>query len=132
MMVDKTGAQESIGKPALLLVDDERALLAAMEASLEREFEVETAASVEEADLRLGLRSYAMVICDHLMPGELGLDFLVRTKSRFPDMHRILLTGYMNPELISRSMKLAGLSACILKPVLPRELITEIKRVLAA
>lgn len=62
-------------------------------------------------------RRYDAVVCDHLMPGEAGLDFLTRMRRLFPHTRRILLTGYMNPELISRSVAVAGLSDCLLKPV---------------
>jgi hypothetical protein len=35
----------------------------------------------------------------------------------YPKARRILLTGYINPDLISRSVQLAGLSACLMKPI---------------
>lgn len=104
-------------RPLVLLVDDERELLQAIRLHLEDEFEIETAGSAEEAEIMMASRQYSAIVCDHLMPGEQGLEFLTRMRRLFPHTRRILITGYMNPELISRSVALAGLSDCLLKPV---------------
>lgn len=118
--------------PAVLLVDDEAALLQAMRLTLEREFEIELATSAAEAELMMATRDYRVVVCDHLMPGEEGLQFLIRASERFPHTHRILLTGYMNPELLTRSIALARLSACVLKPAPPAEVAKAIRDAIAA
>jgi len=113
----RAGAATKPGRPAVLLVDDERELLAALGEGLASEFALATAASAEEAGPMMASGSYDVLVCDHMLPGEAGLEFLVRMSERYPDTRRILLTGYMNPELISRSVALARLSACLLKPV---------------
>jgi DNA-binding NtrC family response regulator len=104
-------------KPVVLLVYDERQLLETLRLGLERDFELDLAATAEEAELMMATRAYDVLVCDHLMPGEAGLDFLVRTRDRHPRTKRILITGYMNPELIMRSVSVAGLSTCLIKPV---------------
>ena len=48
-----------------------------------------------------------------MLPGEQGLDFLMRAMEMVPSTRRILITGYTSPEFIARSMALAGLSACL-------------------
>ena len=58
-----------------------------------------------------------MVVSDHLMPGGNGMSFLVRTREEFPHMQRILVTGYMKPEMLLRSVNEAGLFRYLLKPV---------------
>lgn len=65
----------------------------------------------------MATRAYDVIVCDHLMPGEEGLNFLIRARRQFPKVQRILLTGYVNPELLSRSTDLAGLASCLMKPV---------------
>ncbi|MBW7896718.1 MAG: response regulator [Opitutaceae bacterium] len=117
-------------RPAVLLVDDERPLLDALRLGLEPDFEIETAGSAEEAEVMMASRPYDAVVCDHLMPGEAGLDFLTRMQRLFPRTRRILLTGYMNPELISRSVALAGLSDCLLKPVKAAQLAESVRTAL--
>ena len=114
----------------VLLVDDEPAFLDAMSQGMAGEFEVVTAASAAEAVSRMAMRKYAVVICDHILPGEAGLDFLIRMRERHPETRRILLTGYINPELLSRSLEVAGLSACMLKPVRAAELAKAVREAL--
>jgi two-component system response regulator HupR/HoxA len=114
----------------VLLVDDEPAFLDAMAQGMAGEFEVVTAASAAEAVSRMAMRKYAVVICDHILPGETGLDFLIRMRERHPETRRILLTGYINPELLSRSIAVAGLSACLLKPVRASELAKAVREAL--
>jgi DNA-binding NarL/FixJ family response regulator len=114
----------------VLLVDDEPAFLDAMAQGMAGEFEVVTAASAAEAVSHMAMRKYAVVICDHILPGEAGLDFLIRMRERHPETRRILLTGYINPELLSRSIAVAGLSACLLKPVHASELSKAVREAL--
>ena len=121
----KPGKPQSMpaGRGPVLLVDDEPALLDALKQGMAAEFDVETATSAAEAETLIGARRYAVLICDHMLPGEAGLDFLVRMRELHPEMRRILLTGYVNPELISRSVAVAELSACLIKPVHVAELV---------
>jgi len=123
-------AAKPAAKPVVLLVDDEPQLLETLRLGMQGEFELDLAASAEEAGLMMATRVYDAIICDHLMPGEVGLDFLVRARERYPATRRFLLTGYMNPELISRSISLAGLSACLLKPVRASQLMQAVRAAL--
>jgi two-component system response regulator HupR/HoxA len=120
----------SPARPAVLIVDDEAALRNVLAEILAADFEVEMTASAREAEQLMAQRHFDVVVCDHLMPGEVGLEFLVRTLERWPQVRRIMVTGYMNPELISRSIGLAGLSACLLKPVRAGELVKVIRTAL--
>ncbi len=119
-------------RPLLLLVEDEAALAASMAANLEADYEVDVAGSAEEARLLLGTRKYAAILSDHMLPGkEQGLDFLVVASQQQPEARRILITGYLNPELLARSVSLAQLSACLLKPVELARLKQELRQALA-
>lgn len=104
-------------RPVVLLLDDEVQLTVVMTRMLEAQFEIEVAASVEEARLLLGTRQFDALVCDHMMPGPVqGLDFLVEAMTLQPNAKRILMTGYMNPELLARGVTLAQLSGVLLKP----------------
>jgi DNA-binding NtrC family response regulator len=117
-------------RPTVLLVDDEPGLLDTMRPGLEAHFDLDCATSAEEAEMLLATRVYDVVVSDHLMPGEEGLKFLIRAAKRHPGMRRILLTGYMNPELISRSVAVAELAACLVKPVRASDLAQTIRTAL--
>ena len=110
-------AESGSPRPSILIVDDELALLEVMRERLQDDYRVEIASSTAEADVQLGLQRFDLVLVDHLMPDETGLDFLMRVRAHFPQTKRILVTGYLNPELISRAQTLAGLSAYLIKPV---------------
>jgi DNA-binding NtrC family response regulator len=110
-------------KDAVLLVDDEKALLDVFAAALGPYFEVTTASNAREADFVLQKKAFKVVVADHLMPGGNGMNFLVRAREEFPHTQRVLVTGYMKPEMLLRSVNEAALFRYLLKPVSMPELI---------
>jgi response regulator RpfG family c-di-GMP phosphodiesterase len=130
-MADTPGV-ESAALPTVLLVDDEPLFLALLGKELNKTYRLYTAASVSQADLRLAARSFDVVICDHMLPGEQGLDFLTRLSQMLPSTKRILITGYTNPEFIARSMQIAGLSACLVKPIKPSQITAAVQAALSS
>jgi two-component system response regulator HupR/HoxA len=118
--------------PVVLLVDDEPMLLDSIGQELKGTCKLYTATSAAEADLRLAARRYDVIVCDHMLPGEQGLDFLSRALELMPSTKRILVTGYTSPEFISRSIAIAGLSACLVKPVRTSEIAKAIRDALAS
>ncbi len=107
----------------VLLVDDEQPLLDVFEAALSPYFKVKTVNSAREAEFLLRQQSFKVVVADHLMPGGNGMSFLVRAREEYPHMQRILVTGYMKPEMLLRSVNEAALFRYLLKPVTLGELI---------
>ena len=114
-------------KDAVLVVDDEAALLEMYKAALSPYFEVTAAGSVKEAEFALHKRSFRVVVADHLMPGGNGLSFLVRVREEHPESVRILVTGYMKPEMLLRAVNEAAVFRYLVKPVELRELIAVVK-----
>lgn len=113
-------------RPLVLVVDDEVEIRSALQLGLQDEFQVDCASSAAEAESMLALAGYDAILCDHLMPGEDGLPFLIRMHGKYPHVHRIMMTSYINPEILSRSIPLAGLAACLTKPIS----LAELKRIL--
>jgi DNA-binding NtrC family response regulator len=116
-------AADSDAQQAVLLVDDEQSLLDVFTAALEPFFEVTTAKSAREADFLLQKKAFKVVVADHLMPGGNGMNFLVRAREEFPHMQRVLVTGYMKPEMLLRSVNEAALFRYLLKPVSLSEIV---------
>lgn len=126
MSVDPlVGSEEK--KDPILLVDDEKALLDVYTAALSPYLEVTTATSVREAEFILHKKSFKVVVADHLMPGGNGMSLLVRAREEYPAMQRILVTGYMKPEMLLRSVNEASLFRYLLKPVSINELIRVVR-----
>jgi DNA-binding NtrC family response regulator len=118
------------GLPTVMLVDDEAMILDTLGVELEESFKLYTASSADEADVLLAARHYDVIVSDHMLPGEQGLDFLMRAAELVPSTKRILMTGYTNPEFVSRSMAIAGLSACLVKPLKAAQVADAIKAAL--
>ena len=110
-------------KDAILIVDDETPILEAFVAALSPHFDVSSATSAREADFLLRKKVFKVVISDHLMPGGNGMSFLVRAREEYPEMQRILVTGYMKPEMLIRRVNEAALFRYLLKPVALTELV---------
>ena len=112
---------------AVLLIDDEKPLLSLFAEALSPFFEVTTATSTREAGYLMHKKSFKVIVCDHLMPGGNGLSFLVDAREEYPDMQRVLVTGYMKPEMLLRSVNEAALFRYLLKPVAIAELLTVVQ-----
>jgi DNA-binding NtrC family response regulator len=119
----KPASAEPPKKDPVLLVDDEKQLLDVFVAALSPLFDVTTAQNAREADFILQKKTFKVVVADHLMPGGNGMNFLVRAREEFPHMQRILVTGYMKPEMLLRSVNEAALFRYLLKPVSMGELL---------
>jgi DNA-binding NtrC family response regulator len=119
-------------KDAVLVVDDEQPILEAFVAALSPHFDVSSATSAREADFALRKKPYKVVVSDHLMPGGNGMSFLVRAREEYPQMKRILVTGYMKPEMLMRSVNEAALFRYLLKPVTLGELIKVVQEAAAS
>jgi two-component system response regulator HupR/HoxA len=114
-------------KGAVLLVDDETALCSLYAEALSPLFEVDIASSAREAGFLLHKKPYKVLVCDHLMPGGNGLSFLVHVREEYPNTQRILVTGYMKPEMLLRSVNEAALYRYLLKPVSLPELVKTVQ-----
>ncbi len=114
-------------KGSVLLIDDEKPLLQLFAEALAPYFDIDLATSVREAGFLLHKKTYKVIVCDHLMPGGNGLSFLVHTREEYPETQRILVTGYMKPEMLLRSVNEAALYRYLLKPVSLPELIKTVE-----
>jgi DNA-binding NtrC family response regulator len=122
----------SAPKDSILVVDDEAPILEAFVAALSLHFDVASATSAREADFILRKKPFKVVISDHLMPGGNGMSFLVRAREEYPEMQRILVTGYMKPEMLIRSVNEAALFRYLLKPVALTELVKVVQEAVRA
>ena len=105
-------------KPVIMLLEDEADLSKVICTTLEQEFEIVTVATAEAARETLATRRFDALVCDHNLPGKMqGLDFLIEALKVQPDARRILLTGFINPDMMANLETVAKLSACLAKPL---------------
>ncbi|MCY2925708.1 MAG: response regulator, partial [Planctomycetota bacterium] len=84
-----------VGKPAVLLVDDEPAILRLLRSMLERlgEYELFEAADGHEAKRVLSLHTIDVVVTDLVMPGLGGLELIQWSQEHCPRPQWIVLSG---------------------------------------
>ena len=116
---------------AVLVIDDEVPLLELFAEALAPHFEVVTAVNVRDAGIKLRQQTFKVILADHLMPGGNGLNFLVQAREEFPHTQRLLVTGYMKPEMLLRSVNEAALYRYLLKPVSLPELVKTVQEAAA-
>lgn len=103
--------------PVVLCVDDEPAILRALERSLRREpYCVETTTRPVEALERLGAGDVAVLLTDQRMPSMSGVDLLRAARERHPNTARVLLTGYADMRAIAEAVNECELQALYPKP----------------
>src|SRR3954449_9454413 len=117
-------------RPAIVAVDDEPAVLAAVARDLRRgfgeDYRVLRATSGAEAlDLLRQLRTrgdlVALLIADQRMPGMAGTEYLVEARKIVPDARRVLLTAYADTEAAIQAINEVDLDYYLLKPWDPPE-----------
>jgi two-component system response regulator PilR (NtrC family) len=102
---------------SLLVVDDEPDLRTLYELTLLREgYDVESAASVDDAWQRLSSRTYSAVITDMRLPDGSGLDLLKRLDQAKRREKTIVITAYGSAEGAVEALK-AGAFDYLTKPV---------------
>ena len=112
----------------VLVVDDEPASLRAVRRALMDDCEVLMAASAAEALEVLAAHSVALVVADQRMPGTSGTEFLAQTVERYPDLVRIMLTGYADVEALREAINSGRVYHCLTKPWETRELRQVVRR----
>ncbi len=117
-------------RPAILAVDDDPAVLAAVARDLRRGFgehyRILRAASGAQAlellhELLARGDQVAMLIADQRMPGMSGTDYLVEARKLVPDAKRVLLTAYADTEAAIAAINQVALDYYLLKPWDPPE-----------
>jgi DNA-binding response OmpR family regulator len=112
----------------ILVVDDEGAIRYSISKTLQRVgYQVDVAASGEEALDMLQNREYDVVLTDIRMPGLSGVELLARIKEQAPDAVVILLTGYGSMETAIESLRL-GAHDYLRKPSSSQEIRDSVSR----
>lgn len=110
-------------KIAVLLVDDEAAVLAAVADALHSEpVEITGATSGEEGMRLLESRSFDVVVSDEQMPNMLGSEFLAQVHREYPRIPRIMLSGRADLSALTRAVNDAEIFRFLKKPIRAKEL----------
>ncbi|CZF78850.1 Hydrogenase transcriptional regulatory protein hupR1 [Grimontia celer] len=109
--------------PIVLVVDDEPMSLQAMRRILEEDFTVLTAENVADAERVLSEIPVQVVVSDQRMPDITGTEFLTKVRQQWPDVIRIIISAYTDPQDLIKGINEAGIYNFIPKPWQPEHLI---------
>ncbi|HEY7473636.1 MAG TPA: FAD-dependent oxidoreductase [Vicinamibacterales bacterium] len=119
-----------MNKPALLVVDDDPQVLAAVRRDLRGKYResytILSAASGEDAlstirELKARGEELAIVISDQRMPGIQGTEVLARSRETYPKARRVMLTAYSDIDAAIKAINVAHLDHYLSKPWDPPE-----------
>lgn len=113
--------------PTVLVVDDEVRSLEALQRVLADEFQVICARDTAEAELVLKGELVEVILCDQRMPGESGVEFLKRVREAWPNVIRIIISGYTDSEDVIAGVNEAGIYQYITKPWHPDTLVATVR-----
>ena len=129
-VADPSSGQGEQRRPAIVAVDDEPAVLAAVARDLRRGFGeryrvMRAASGAEGLELLKQVRArgeqVALLIADQRMPGLSGTDYLVQARELVPEAKRVLLTAYADTEAAIQAINEVSLDYYLLKPWDPPE-----------
>ncbi|HEX9182991.1 MAG TPA: sigma-54 dependent transcriptional regulator [Burkholderiales bacterium] len=113
----------------VLVIDDEPAIRQMLTLMLMRAgYEVEAAASAEEASARLAKGEFDVALCDIKMPGMSGIELLRRTKASGSDVFFIMITAFASVDTAIEALK-AGATDYIVKPARNEEILHRLSQI---
>lgn len=105
-------------QPTVMIVDDEEMVTSSISALLAMELDYRTVAyqSPRDALTHLHREPVDLIISDFLMPEMNGLQFLDQARRLYPEVPRLILTGYADKENAIRAINEVGLYQYLEKP----------------
>ncbi len=109
--------EEHLGRPRVLVVDDEPASLELLQRALSRRCEVVTAPGPEPA-LRILQHGdeFAVVVCDYRMPAMNGIELLAEAVKLLPDAKRVIITAHAEVDSIIDAVNRGHVHSFFRKP----------------
>jgi HD-like signal output (HDOD) protein/CheY-like chemotaxis protein len=118
-------------RPCVLFVDDEANILRSIRREFfDASFTVLTVESGAEGLKMLGSKAVDLVVSDVKMPEMDGITFLEEVKKRHPDVHRIILSGYVEQTMVIQAVVRGVAGSYMAKPWQADELRQNIEQIL--
>lgn len=119
-----------MGKPHILICDDELGVRESLRIVLGKEYELTFAEDGEEALRRIEERTPDLVILDVKMPKMDGLEALKRIKVAKRFVCVLMITGYESRDVADQASRL-GACGYLTKPVEGKSVLAQVKEILA-
>jgi len=118
--------------PCVLVVDDETRSLDAIRRNLDEDYAILTATCADEARALLQRHEVSVILCDQRMPGTTGVQFLKAVRDQWPDVVRIIISGYTDSQDIIAGINEAGIYQFVPKPWMPEHLLATVANAVEA
>ncbi|MFC2125028.1 hybrid sensor histidine kinase/response regulator [Bacteroidota bacterium] len=100
----------------LLYIDDEVESLNTFKSAFRKDYKIYTGISAEEGINILGEHEIHLIITDQRMPGKSGVEFLEEINPQYPEIPKIILTGYSDIDVIAEAVNKVNLFQYVSKP----------------
>lgn len=112
---------------SILWVDDDPLVLSSAKRLLQiNGFEVHTLEDPTDVQGWLNSHDVSVIVSDQRMPQMSGIELLKQTKTSYPLVTRIMITGFLDPEVVQMAINDADVFRFITKPWSEAELIADI------
>ncbi len=101
----------------ILVVDDEQAMLDAIQLFFQDEYEIIGCDNIDSARKLFSAYDFDLVICDLKLGRDNGAALLTEFKSLRPECERILMTGYTDMAALIRAINEASIAYYLTKPI---------------
>lgn len=129
-ILDRTYKDEEVKKFNILYVDDEEVNLRIFQRAFKRHYNVYTAESGFDAIKILEENQIDLIMSDQRMPGMTGVELLIKIVPKYPNIVRMIMTGFSDEDEIIRVDKEVGLDRFLVKPWNQEELKEEFDKAL--
>ncbi|MFE4108047.1 response regulator [Almyronema epifaneia] len=117
MVIPQSGSAKAAAKAKILVVDDETDNLDLLYRTFFRNFQVLRASSGAEAlEILAAQPEVAVIISDQRMPGMSGTELLSQVAAQYPNIIRIMLTGYTDVEDLVEAINAGKVFKYVTKP----------------
>ena len=107
----------------ILIIDDDKYILCIFSRILQKQgYDVDTAETGQEALEKIGNQKYDLALIDVKLPDTEGPNLLARINNIYPEMMKIVITGFPSLEDATKVMD-QGAIAYLVKPVKSEELV---------
>ena len=107
----------------ILIIDDDKYILCIFSRILQKQgYDVDTAETGQEALEKIGNQKYDLALIDVKLPDTEGPNLLARIHKIYPEMMKIVITGFPSLEDATKVMD-QGATAYLVKPVKSEELV---------
>lgn len=112
---------------AILIVDDDAFMLKILYRVLQNDYTLYQAGSAEEGVEVLRGRHVKAILCDHVLPGQSGLDFLIALRQRNARIKSVLFSATLETEQFIKAINHGEIFRFVKKPASPADILSAVR-----